>query len=214
MLPHTHTQKIIKEKRRRLQKLKEQAARLGINTPPEILTEIEDIEAELETLPGEPESSKTSPSPLPPQSADQARHAERIRMQLEQFYRPIYHRLWNDQAEWQKILGVREAPGSLEYRLAKHYEENVVIPNHNQIVAIIDTHFSLADADEELLNLLQQYKKDVGEYKALRSVGEQTLFSTEKSDDDWWHQDLFNAIKERMDRLEQEYRELTGGTTK
>jgi hypothetical protein len=78
----------------------------------------------------------------------------------------------------------------------------------------VDTHFSIADADEHLLNLLQQYKKDVGEYKALRSVGEQTMFSTEKSDDEWWHQALFDAIKERMDQLEQEYRELTGGTSK
>lgn len=34
-------------KHRRLAKLKEQAARMGINTPPEILTEIEDLENEL-----------------------------------------------------------------------------------------------------------------------------------------------------------------------
>jgi CheY-like chemotaxis protein len=32
---------------RRLMKLKEQAARMGISTPPEILTEIEDLEKEL-----------------------------------------------------------------------------------------------------------------------------------------------------------------------
>ena len=35
---------------RRLQKLKEQKARFGLETPPHILTEIEDIEAELERL--------------------------------------------------------------------------------------------------------------------------------------------------------------------
>lgn len=34
-------------KLRRLNKLKEQAARLGINAPPEVLTEIEDLEGEL-----------------------------------------------------------------------------------------------------------------------------------------------------------------------
>lgn len=34
-------------KHRRLLKLKEQAARMGINTPPEVLTEIEDLEAEM-----------------------------------------------------------------------------------------------------------------------------------------------------------------------
>lgn len=39
---------LITEHQRRLQKRKEQQARLGINTPPEILTEIDDIEAEIQ----------------------------------------------------------------------------------------------------------------------------------------------------------------------
>lgn len=42
--------KLIAEHNRRLQKLKEKEARFGLNTPPEILTEIEDIEAELVEL--------------------------------------------------------------------------------------------------------------------------------------------------------------------
>jgi hypothetical protein len=42
--------KLIAEHHRRLQKLKEKEARFGLNTPPEILTEIEDIEAELTSL--------------------------------------------------------------------------------------------------------------------------------------------------------------------
>lgn len=41
---------LITEHQRRLQKLKEQWARLGVNTPPEILIEIEDIEARIEQL--------------------------------------------------------------------------------------------------------------------------------------------------------------------
>ncbi len=42
--------RLITDYTRRLQKLKEQQAQLGVNTPPEILTEIEDIEAKIETL--------------------------------------------------------------------------------------------------------------------------------------------------------------------
>lgn len=42
--------KLIVEHNRRLQKRQEQQARLGVNTPPEILIEIEDIEAEIEKL--------------------------------------------------------------------------------------------------------------------------------------------------------------------
>jgi hypothetical protein len=44
------TRKLIIEYQRRLQKLKEQKAKLGINTPPAILTEIEDVETEIEQL--------------------------------------------------------------------------------------------------------------------------------------------------------------------
>jgi chromosome segregation ATPase len=55
-----HTERLILEKSRRLQILKEKAARLGINTPPEILTEIEDIEVELKELQAELEDLKPS----------------------------------------------------------------------------------------------------------------------------------------------------------
>jgi len=40
--------KLLQQKVRRLAKLKEQAARTGSATPPDILTEIEDLEAELD----------------------------------------------------------------------------------------------------------------------------------------------------------------------
>lgn len=39
---------LLTQHQHRLQKRKEQQARFGINTPPEILTEIEDIEAEIQ----------------------------------------------------------------------------------------------------------------------------------------------------------------------
>lgn len=42
--------KLVAEYQRRLHKLKLQEARFGINTPPETLTEIEDIEAKIKRL--------------------------------------------------------------------------------------------------------------------------------------------------------------------
>ncbi len=68
--------KLIFEHRRRIQKLKEQQARLGINTPPEILIEIEDIVAEIKRLQTELETTESLDSPeipidlppLPPKS--------------------------------------------------------------------------------------------------------------------------------------------------
>lgn len=50
MSDQDHIRKLIRENERRLQKLKEQKARFGSETSPQILIEIEDIEAELEEL--------------------------------------------------------------------------------------------------------------------------------------------------------------------
>ncbi len=57
-------QKLLTIHRRRLAKLKEQAALFGANTPPHILLEIEDIEAEIRALeqdtPAEPPAAASS----------------------------------------------------------------------------------------------------------------------------------------------------------
>lgn len=50
MPTRTEIEHLILKHQRRLQKLKEKRATLGINTPPEVLTEIEDIEAEIAQL--------------------------------------------------------------------------------------------------------------------------------------------------------------------
>jgi len=47
MIDDSDASKIILEKKRRLQKLRETQAKMGVSTPPHILTEIEDIEEEL-----------------------------------------------------------------------------------------------------------------------------------------------------------------------
>ena len=50
MTQQDHTRKIIGHYERRLQKLKERKAQLGLGTPPEILVEIEDTEAEIRKI--------------------------------------------------------------------------------------------------------------------------------------------------------------------
>ncbi|GAB4422643.1 MAG: hypothetical protein Kow0031_00620 [Anaerolineae bacterium] len=50
MTDSKHLQTLIYEKERRLQKRREQQARLGYSTPPEVLLEIEDLEADLAKL--------------------------------------------------------------------------------------------------------------------------------------------------------------------
>jgi tetratricopeptide (TPR) repeat protein len=62
MSQQSETQELITIHQRRLQKLKEKKATFGINTPPEILIEIEDIETELERL----ENLSNAPVVVPP----------------------------------------------------------------------------------------------------------------------------------------------------
>ena len=50
MTPREGVEKLIENTLRRLQKLKEQQALKGINSPPELLIEIEDLEADIEQL--------------------------------------------------------------------------------------------------------------------------------------------------------------------
>ena len=53
-------QKLITQHQRRLQKLRERQAKQGISTPPEVLTEIEDIEAQIDRLRAELEIEQTT----------------------------------------------------------------------------------------------------------------------------------------------------------
>ncbi|RME45082.1 MAG: hypothetical protein D6796_10970 [Caldilineae bacterium] len=67
MTADPNLQKLITFKRRRLQKLQEQAALFGINTPPHIQIEIEDLTAELAELESRSQSrageTETPPAP-------------------------------------------------------------------------------------------------------------------------------------------------------
>jgi hypothetical protein len=128
--------------------------------------------------------------------------------QLSRFYWPIFLRLQKDRVIWQRILAVRQPAGSLEHRLGVEVEKNIVIPNHTEIVDIIENNIHLAQANEELLDLLQAYLNDVEIYKALREAGETQLFSVEKSGDEWWHQSLFDAIQSRTNQLQRDYEKL------
>lgn len=66
MMRDDHIKNLIYNYNRRLQLLKEQQALRGLNTPPEILLEIEDIEAKLGQLETELKEIANSPEPIPP----------------------------------------------------------------------------------------------------------------------------------------------------
>jgi len=65
-MPNETDNRVLEFKRRRLQKLKEEQAVKGISTPPEVLIEIEILEAEIEQLRGTSRKDEPQPTISPP----------------------------------------------------------------------------------------------------------------------------------------------------
>jgi hypothetical protein len=73
MMGANDIQRLIEEHTRRLQKLREQQARFGVTADPHILTEIEDIKAQIEELRATLAESGNASSPAPNQAQSTAR---------------------------------------------------------------------------------------------------------------------------------------------
>jgi hypothetical protein len=100
-----------------------------------------------------------------------------ITEQLSKFYYPIQLRLHKDNAIFKTWNENRFS--TTNRKLAKQIEETFVIPNHEEIIKIIDTHFDLIRNDSEyeedltpLMDALKAYERHVALYKALRDTGD------------------------------------------
>lgn len=107
----------------------------------------------------------------------QARHAEAvsakvefIQRQLTEFYWPLLFRLEKDNAVWTRIMDT-------EKPLAANIEEKFILPNHNEILQILDSKAHLMfnsteKIQDSLIDAIKQYERHVAVYKALRSIGD------------------------------------------
>ena len=96
-----------------------------------------------------------------------------ITRQLSEFYYPIQLRLHKGNAVFEKWNATTDK------KLARQIEETFIIPNHEEIVKIIDTRFDLIRNDSEyaedlveLMDALKAYERHVALYKALRDTGD------------------------------------------
>ncbi len=73
---------------------------------------------------------------------------------LENFYRPILHRLKKDDEIWRLSSKLSTSPDALPKDASENLEENVILPNHREIVQILKefSHLKLKDPllDEEI----------------------------------------------------------------
>lgn len=128
---------------------------------------------------------------------------ERLERQLSEFYWPIYLRLQKDNAVWERILDRTDGDDELRQAVGSEIERNVVLPNHLEIVNIIETKAHLAEADGTMMKLLQTYLRHIAVYQSMRAAGcydKDPIYLGEP-----WPAGFFEAIEQRTLTLQQEY---------
>lgn len=139
------------------------------------------------------------------------KNIEFLERQLSEFYWPLYIRFKKDRAIWRRILDVNKEESSLEYKIATAIEKNFVLPNHKDMIQLIETRIHLAQPDECLLNLLMHYVEQATLYQAIREAGETKIFTIgESTSEHWMHQDLFDELQRRTNELQSHYNKLVG----
>jgi hypothetical protein len=93
-----------------------------------------------------------------------------LEQQLSSFYWPLHLRLQRDDVVWRKILE-RDSPDETRKAVARGVDQHVLLPNHREMVAIIEKGLHLARPDAHLEELLLRYVRHVAVYTALRESG-------------------------------------------
>jgi hypothetical protein len=137
---------------------------------------------------------------------EDAGRLEAIRLLLSEFFRPIHVRLQRDNINWRRILDLTEPDGSIKQRLAESIERDYIIPNHDELVGIIEHWRHLVESDEELSRSLNEYLHHVVVYKAIRWSGDKTTFPLQAGAP--WPEALFPLVSQRIKSLEGELEEL------
>jgi hypothetical protein len=132
--------------------------------------------------------------------------AGQLERRLSEFYWPIYLRLQRDNVVWEKILE-REHPSDHERRdLAYQIEQDILLPNHSEIVKIIESNIHLAGADKEFEKHLMDYMRHVDVYKSCRAAGikdKDPIYFGEP-----YPQGFFKALTEKLQTYQSEYERL------
>jgi hypothetical protein len=149
--------------------------------------------------------------------ADQTRQSDRERLriqkqveyldrQLSEFYYPIYIRLHIDGATWNRILDREHGSEDLRARVGSEIEKDVLLPNHEAIVQIIQSKIHLAESDQAAFDAMLAYVRHVAVYRALRAVG-----CTDRDPlalNEPWPKHFLPLIERTTARLQQEYDRL------
>ena len=128
--------------------------------------------------------------------------------QLSEFYWPIYIRLQKDNAVWERVLGGSADRFSEE--IGTDIEKNVLLPNHDEIVQIIQTKYYLAEKDDVLEAALLKYIRHIAVYHALRSTKEK---KNPIDLNEPYPSEFYPLFKARLEDVQRKYEELLKRST-
>ncbi len=130
---------------------------------------------------------------------------QRIERQLSEFYWPMYLRLQKDNTLWRRLLDKGKEDDNPLRRIGSRIEIDFILPNHNELVKIIETKIHLAEPDSALQDALLSYINHVAVYNAAIAAGFTDLHGTQRELVTPWPRELFPLIKDRTLQLQQEY---------
>jgi hypothetical protein len=134
-----------------------------------------------------------------------------IDRQLAEFYYPIKLRLEKDTAVW-TLSGQlsKQNRESTSPAFSKYIENSVLIPNHEEVLAIIDNHFDLIKNNDEdfnpeaLIGVINQYERHVAAYKTLRKLGIYSLNPIQVCQECDFPRPFNKLISDRITELERQ----------
>ena len=128
-----------------------------------------------------------------------------LEAQLSDFYWPIYLRLQKDNVVWKRILD-RKSDDEDKKKTGYEIEKSILLPNHEEIVKIIESNIHRARPDKVLEGQLLQYLRHISVYQSIRNAG--ILDKDPLHFDEPWPSELFGLIEDKTYELQRQYDRL------
>ncbi len=130
---------------------------------------------------------------------------QRIERQLSEFYWPMFLRLQKDNTVWRRLLDKGKEEDNPLRRIGSKIEIDFILPNHIELVKIIETKIHLAEPDAALQAALLSYIDHVAVYNAAIAAGFTDLHRSQRELLTPWPRELFPLIEDRTLKLQREY---------
>lgn len=128
---------------------------------------------------------------------------EILERQLSEFYWPLYLKLEKDNLIWHKVFDREQ---SVDANLRQQLETDFILPNHSEIMEILETKIYLARAHQALSDQILQYIQHIAIYQAIRKAG---ILDRDPLDFGIpFPTELFRLVKAEKDRLQRDYDQL------